>query len=159
MKKPRNWKANFALGHKQKSAEQYQEQIKIQETSYLESALQALTMEDIFSHVVAEKRLINDECPSIDIFDIDYFTSRLKALKEAFPEPYFTHAMALKGNSFRGVIRIALDYGFGCECASLPEAIHALSSGCPNQNVIFDSPVKTRVSTSLSLADICLPFF
>ena len=55
-------------------------------------------MEDIFHHVVSEKKLINDENTSIDIFDIDFFKARLQSLKTAFPEDFFLHAMALKGN-------------------------------------------------------------
>ena len=55
-------------------------------------------MEDIFQHVVSEKKLINEESTSIDIFDIDFFKARLQSLKAAFPEDFFLHAMALKGN-------------------------------------------------------------
>ena len=51
------------------------------------------------------------------------------------------------GNSFRGVLRIALESGFGGECASMPEALHALSIGFPKEKVVFDSPCKTKVST------------
>ena len=56
-----------------------------------------LGMEEVYKHFIVEKNLINDECPSIDIFNIDYFKDRLQALKEAFPEDFFMHAMALKG--------------------------------------------------------------
>ena len=56
-----------------------------------------LKMEEVFQHFIVEKNLINDESPSIDIFDIDYFKERLKSLKEAFHEDFFLHAMALKG--------------------------------------------------------------
>lgn len=58
-----------------------------------------LDMDEVFSHFVAEKKLINEDNPSIDIFNIDYFKERLKSLKEAFPEDFFMHAMALKGTT------------------------------------------------------------
>ena len=54
-------------------------------------------IEAVLKHFV-DKQLINEESPSIDIFDIDYFKARMKSLKEAFPEDFFLHALALKGN-------------------------------------------------------------
>ena len=57
-------------------------------------------MEDVFRHLVSEKKLINDENPSIEIFNIDFFKERLESLKKAFPEDFFLHAMALKGDIF-----------------------------------------------------------
>ena len=50
-----------------------------------------------------------------------------------------------KGNSFRGVLRIAKAAGLGGECASFPEAMHALSVGFAAHQVVFDSPCKTKV--------------
>ena len=58
-----------------------------------------LRTEEVFQHFISDKKLINDDCPSIDIFNIDYFKERLNSLKEAFPEDFFLHAMALKGKS------------------------------------------------------------
>ena len=58
-----------------------------------------LRTEEVFQHFICDKKLINDDCPSIDIFNIDYFKERLNSLKEAFPEDFFLHAMALKGKS------------------------------------------------------------
>ena len=74
---------------------------------------------------------------------MDYFHSRIKSLKEAFPEPYITHALAVKANSIRGVLKEANKMGLGGECASLQEAKHCLSIGFPPERIIFDSPVKT----------------
>ena len=55
-------------------------------------------IEAVLKHFIADKQLINDESPSIDIFDIDYFKARINSLKDAFPEDFFLHALALKGN-------------------------------------------------------------
>ena len=108
-------------------------------------------MEEIFQHVVSEKKLINEETTSIDLFDIDFFKARLQSLKAAFPEEFFLHAQALKGNSFRDVLRITLDNGFGGECASMPEALYALSVGFPSDKVVFDSPCKTRADIKTAI--------
>ena len=91
---------------------------------------------------------------------MDYFHGRATSLKEAFPEPFITHALAVKANSMRGVLLEAKNLGLGGECASLQEAKHCLSLGnypyniiAKNNNlkykgfapekVIYDSPVKT----------------
>ena len=104
-------------------------------------------LQDILRVIAKEKQLINDNTPSVDIFDFDYFSERLRQLHEAFPEPFFLHAMAMKANSLRGVLRFALEKGGskGSECASISEAIHAVSTGFRPENVVYDSPCKTKV--------------
>ena len=106
-------------------------------------------LEDILTVVLKEKQLINDSIPSIDIFNFDYFAARLNQLHEAFPESYFLHAMAMKATSFRAILRFALEKNGqqGSECASISEAIHAVSTGFKPENVVYDSPCKTKVST------------
>ena len=103
-------------------------------------------LEDILQVFTCEKQLINDNTPSIDIFDFDYFGGRLDQLHAAFPEPFFLHAMAMKANSLRGILKFALEKGaYGSECASISEAIHAVATGFRPENVVYDSPCKTRV--------------
>ena len=105
-------------------------------------------LSDILTCVVKEKNLINDNTPSIDIFDLDYFGSRLNQLHEAFPEPFVLHALAMKANSLRGILRFAseqMGMKGGCECASISEAIHAIATGFQPENVVYDSPCKTKV--------------
>ena len=103
------------------------------------------------SVLLKEKQLVNDNTPSVDIFNFDYFAGRLDQLHEAFPEPYFLHAMAMKATSFRAILKFALDKrsSQGSECASISEAIHAVSTGFKPENVVYDSPCKTKVSVSI----------
>jgi diaminopimelate decarboxylase len=101
-------------------------------------------LEEVMVSLV-EKGLINDSQPSVDIFDLDYFRGRLRAARAAFVEPFVLNAMALKANSIRGVMKTAKEEGFGAECASISEAVHALSMGFKPEDIIFDSPCKTRV--------------
>ena len=107
-------------------------------------------MEAVFE-AVCKKNLINDNQPSIDLFDIDYFTARIDRLMKTFDEPFFTHAAAFKANSIRGVLLVAKEKGMGGECASISEAIHAVDLGFEPRNVIFDSPVKTKVDLKRAL--------
>lgn len=103
-----------------------------------------ISMEAILK-VVAAKGLINDATPSAEIFDFDYFQSRLDSLKAAFPEPFILNAVALKANSFRGILNRVKAQGFGAECASISETMHAVSLGFNPEDVVFDSPCKTKV--------------
>ncbi|KAJ0411288.1 hypothetical protein ATCC90586_004204 [Pythium insidiosum] len=91
-----------------------------------------------------DQRLLHDESPLINLFDWDAYTQRLENLCGAFPEPVFTHALAVKANPMRGILREAQRRGLGAECASFAEAKHALSLGVPPRKVIYDSPCKTE---------------
>lgn len=93
---------------------------------------------------VSRKELINDNVPSIDLIDMDYFKSRVQQVKEAFNEPFFLHALALKANSIRGVLLAAKDLGMGAECASISEVEHAIALGFDPEKVVFDSPCKSK---------------
>jgi len=99
-------------------------------------------MEEVIKKVL-EKDLLNDDQPSVELFDVDYLNGRVDSLLEAFPEDYFTHAMAVKANPLRCVMSVIKERGMGAECASLQEAKHSLSLGFPAGKVVYDSPVKT----------------
>ena len=111
----------------------------------MSNSVTAKSLEPVL-RAVAAKGLICDTAPSADLFDLDYFEARIGALMIAFPEDHFTHAAALKANSMRGVLAAARDKGMGAECASISEAIHALSLGFKPETVIYDSPCKTKVA-------------
>ena len=95
------------------------------------------------------KDLFTDSNPSVDIFELDYFEARIQALKNAFPEPFIQHCLALKANPIRGVVLFAKERGLGAETASICETLHALSLGIEPHKVIFDSPCKTKVTKFL----------
>ena len=71
--------------------------------------------------------VFNETVNAIDIFDLDYFESRINQLKTAFPEDFCLHTLALKANPIRGVVQFAIKNGMGAETASICETIHALS--------------------------------
>ena len=69
-------------------------------------------------------------------------------LKSAFPEDFFNHCFAIKANTLRGVLKIALETGFmGAECASIGEVIHSHNMGFEPHKIVYDSPVKSKVSS------------
>ena len=106
-------------------------------------------MEDILN-AVREHGLITDSTPSVETFDLDYFRGRCEAVNAAFGESFILNAGALKANSVRGVLLAARDNGLGAECASISEAMHAVKLGFKPEDVVYDSPCKTRVRTCVT---------
>ena len=103
-------------------------------------------LEQVLPVVLREKDLLNDDTPSVDIFDLDYFEARMTQLRRAFPESFFNHSLVLKANSIRGVLETAVKKGLmGAECASISEVIHAIQCGFSPDKVVYGSPVKTKV--------------
>jgi diaminopimelate decarboxylase len=90
-----------------------------------------------------QRQLLRDDSPLTNLFSWDAFQQRLANLRAAFPEPEFNHALAVKTNPTRGLLRGARAQGFGAECASIAEAKHALSLGFAPRKVVYDSPCKT----------------
>lgn len=68
----------------------------------------------------------------------------LAHLKEAFGDPDALHAIAVKTNPHPAILRQIVEWGFGCECASMEEVYLAMNAGCPGHKIVFDSPVKTK---------------
>ena len=89
--------------------------------------------------------LIREDCPSVDIFDLDHLDSRIGELSEAFPEDFVLNAFAMKVNPLRGVLRAVLGRDMGVECASVPEVHHALILGFPPEKVVYGGLTKTKV--------------
>ena len=69
-------------------------------------------------------------------------------MHEAFPEDFFTHALAMKSNSMRGVLKTVMAHDFmGAEGASIAEVVHAVTCGFKPSHVVYDSPVKSKVTS------------
>lgn len=94
---------------------------------------------------LVSKGVFQESVSAIDVFDLDFFESRISALKAAFPENFFNHSLAIKANPIRGIIQFASSKGLGAEAASICETLHALSLGLDANKVILDSPCKTKV--------------
>lgn len=100
----------------------------------------------VVTAVVAQavaQRVLHADNPLANLFDWDAYTARLANLRAGLPEPEFNHAVAVKANPLRGVLREAQKRGFGAECASFAEAKHSLSLGFAPRKVVYDSPCKT----------------
>ncbi len=105
------------------------------------------------------QRLSNDDCSSylrqaigeglferhdwILIHDLNLMEAKYAALDAAFASESL-HAVAVKANPVVGVLRRLVARGAGLECASMEEVEIAARAGCPPDQIVFDSPAKTR---------------
>ena len=87
----------------------------------------------------------------------------MRQLKAAFPEAFFNHCFAIKANPIRGVLKAVRDTGFmGAETASIAEVMLAHELGFPSNQIVYDSPVKSKVCSWLMIKwfkNITLPAF
>jgi diaminopimelate decarboxylase len=85
------------------------------------------------------------QAPVALLYDLDCWDANLQHCKHAFGET-FLHTMAIKSNSLsKMIVRAHEQHGFGIECASIGEVLHALEHcKVPASHVVFDSPCKTK---------------
>lgn len=77
------------------------------------------------------------------VVDFQWLHGRLEELKQAFPSRT-QHAIAIKTQPIRSVLSWLVKQGFALEAASIEEVQLALASGAKAEQLVFDSPVKTR---------------
>ena len=94
---------------------------------------------------LVSKGVFQDTVSAIDVFDLDYFESRISDLKKAFSEDFWQHSLAIKANPIRGILQFAFEQGLGAETASISETLHALSLGLEPNKIIYGAPIKTKV--------------
>lgn len=90
-----------------------------------------------------QANLLDNRDTAFLYFDLDRLGQRLRTLAEAFP-PATQHAVAIKTNPQKEVLRFILAQGFSLEAASAEELQLARAAGAPGNRLVFDSPVKTR---------------
>lgn len=77
------------------------------------------------------------------ITDVRVLKRRLDLLTKEFPAGT-RHAVAIKTNPHKQILTTILAHGFDLEAASIEEVELALSAGAKPEQIVFDSPVKTR---------------
>lgn len=86
-----------------------------------------------------------EDIPLAAFIDIDAVASNIAALQAAFPSNISVlHAFAAKANSIVPVLAGLRELGMGCEVASEGELAQALAAGFDPENIVLDSPAKTR---------------
>ena len=102
------------------------------------------------------------------LYDEKGIRENAKAVKEAFSwNKGFKEYFAVKATPNPFIIKILMEYGFGCDCSSLTELMMADAIGCRGENVMFSSnatPPKeyeyaNKIGAIINLDDIThIPF-
>jgi len=83
-------------------------------------------------------------------YDLDAWEANLRECQAAFG-PGFLHTSAMKSNGLIPMLSRARELGFGTECASIGEVMHAERLGFSGDRIIYDSPVKTAAEIRYAL--------
>lgn len=94
--------------------------------------------EKVLQHLICSETLSKNN-PCGLFISRDILSENLMDIRNAFPEPFFSHRYAVKANPIKQIIRIAKEHGFGCECASIGEVHNALHAGMEMADVWFIS--------------------
>lgn len=91
-------------------------------------------------------RLIEPDSAVLAAFvDLDGVAASVAALQKAFPDSVnVLHTFAAKANCLVPVLAELRDLGMGCEVASPGELAQALAAGFAPEQIVYDSPAKTR---------------
>jgi diaminopimelate decarboxylase len=91
----------------------------------------------------AASGLFDDEDSSVIFESFTVLHEYATHLRAAFNHPNAIHAVAVKTNPHKEVLRALVSWGFGLEAASFEELLLAKSAGIAPENLVFDGPVKT----------------
>ncbi|MFF7169316.1 type III PLP-dependent enzyme domain-containing protein [Streptomyces pseudovenezuelae] len=91
-------------------------------------------------------RLVEPESAVLAAFvDLDEVAASVAALHKAFPDSVdVLHTFAAKANCLVPVLEEVRKLGMGCEVASAGELAQALAAGFAPEQIVYDSPAKTR---------------
>jgi diaminopimelate decarboxylase len=121
-----------------------------QKTIPVRSNLPDSEMSRIVNKVLSDGNLIRPDDTALFFYDLSFINDRIKTLKAVFPENA-VHAIAAKANPLSGILYRINTLGVGLEVASLPELYVAEKAGFAPQNIVFDSPCKTRAEIEYAL--------
>ena len=90
-----------------------------------------------------EEGLFSDEDSSMIFESFTVLHEYATHLRAAFNHPDAIHAVAVKTNPHKEVLRALVSWGFGLEAASFEELLLAKRAGIAPGKLVFDGPVKT----------------
>ncbi len=94
---------------------------------------------------------VDDTLTAIGVMDFDGLDATVARLIAAFPDN-FRHTFAVKANALQSVLEVLAAAGIGAEVASPGELALAKAAGFTSDQIIFDSPAKTRADLRTCLA-------
>ncbi|KAL0589314.1 hypothetical protein ABG067_002533 [Albugo candida] len=84
------------------------------------------------------------------VYDLNAIDTAFQSLSSSFP-PHFEHRFAMKTCPLSFFIKRAIENHIGIECASVVEVKHAIRLGCPPNQIVYNSPCKTRNELAFAL--------
>jgi len=87
--------------------------------------------------------ILNNDTTAIGVMDFDHLRATVSDLHAAFPSQFF-HTFAVKANALVKILQELRLAGMGAEVASPGELKIALAAGFTSEQIIFDSPAKTK---------------
>jgi len=87
--------------------------------------------------------LLIEDAPLIGVIDMDALNATIGELRASFPN-FFRHAFAAKANTMPSILKFIRGAGMSCEVASPGEFEAAIAAGFTGEEIVFDSPAKTK---------------
>lgn len=87
--------------------------------------------------------LLIEDAPLIGVVDMDALSATIGELRASFPN-FFRHAFAAKANTMPAILKFIRNAGMSCEVASPGEFEAAIAAGFEGEEIVFDSPAKTK---------------
>jgi len=103
------------------------------------------------AQTIISRQLLREEAPLVGLIDMDTLGLVVRSLQRAFPT-HFSHAFAAKANPMPAVLAFMRAAGMACEVASAHEFAAAVDASFNPQDIVFDSPAKTRPELRGALA-------
>lgn len=108
---------------------------------------------DLAVGAAARAGLPRDEEPLVAFLDLAGIAASAAALHRAWPcRTRAWHTFAVKANCLVPVLRLLRGHGLGAEVASAGELAQARAAGFGPDEIVFDSPAKTRAELAAALA-------
>lgn len=107
--------------------------------------MKKLSVQEIeqFYYNAIEEGKVETSDTAIIFYALDILNDRLASLRQNFPKQVL-HAVAIKTFSSPEILEHIVSKGFGLEAASIEEVALAIQAGAANDQIVFDSPVKTK---------------
>ncbi|KOG07502.1 diaminopimelate decarboxylase [Streptomyces viridochromogenes] len=112
----------------------------------------ALRRERILTAAIRQRLIDPDDALLAGFVDLDGVADSVAALQQAFRGSVSVlHAFAAKANPLVPLLKELRGLGMGCEVASAGELAQALAAGFAPEQIVFDSPAKTRAELRQAL--------
>lgn len=103
---------------------------------------------------LTDRQLLSDTQPLCGVLDLDLIAAQVANLNAVYPpagSPKALHTIAAKAAPLGAVLAEVAALGMGCEVASPGELALALDAGFAPEQIVFDSPAKTRAELAQAL--------